>query len=294
MKKIFCGLLFLFTSGVSLATNLQQNVQKLLTTCSCEGCNLAHAKLSGLLLGQYPAEHEQRDYLNECNLNQANLSYANLDYAKLIGAGRSYALNINLNHAKLIGTRLKNTEFYRIDGNEADFSRANLTGASLKNSNFTKANFNRADLRYVTTLYKRINLGSQMTEANFSYANLLNAQLDATLDNANFDHANLHNAILDPAIIDVQGSTNLGFANLNFSHANLTDAELYETQGAVVPFNKTNFSGANLKNARFFIGYRLSQPQPADIKAAIFCHTIMPDGKLNNRDCPTKSHEKKH
>ncbi|MDF2867176.1 MAG: pentapeptide repeat protein [Gammaproteobacteria bacterium] len=291
MKKIFyCVLLFI--SGISLAANLQQNVQKLVTTCSCERCDLTHAKLSGLSLGQHPAEHGQRDYLNECNLNQANLSHANLDYAKLIGAGRSYALNINLNQAKLMGARLKNTEFYRIDCNETNFSRANLTGSSLKNSNFIKANFNRANLRYVTTLYKRINLGSQMSQANFSYANLLHAQLDATLDGANFNHANLHNAILDPAIIDVQGSNNSGFAELNFSYANLTDAELYETQGAAIPFYKTNFTGADLKGARFFTGYRLGQPQSTDINAAIFCHTTMPDGKINNRDCLKKSNEK--
>jgi len=288
MKKILCGLLILFSS-TSFAAHLATNVAELVAKCSCEKCDLVHAKLTGFVLGQQPAEKQQHDYLAECSLAQADLSFVNLDYAKFIGAGRTYALNISLKGAKLHNARLKYSEFYRVDATHADFSRANLAKASLVNSDFSQANFSRANLKYVTTLYKPLNLGSKMLNANFQFANLSNAELDATLDGANFNHANLTNASLDPAIIEIQGSTTTGFADMDFSYANLSHAKLYETTNAMTPFAKTNFSHANLKDGKFFVGHRFGETKPASLEGAIFCHTIMPDGKVNNRDCKTSS-----
>lgn len=288
MRQRFIAFLLLVSSS-SLMASEQKDLQTLMTTCSCQNCNLTGAKLIKFWLGEYPAKHKLRDKLNNCNLAHADLSYANLNYAKLIGAGRSYPLNVSLTQAKLVGARLQHAEIYRINASEADFRQANFNRASIQYSNFNHANFTHAVLKRVTTLSQPTNIGTYFSQANFNYANLSYAQLDAKLDGASFQHANLAHAILDTGAIELQGGNTSGFVNIDFSHANLSQAQLYEISGAPVPFNKVNFTGADLKGAKFFSGFRLDKPQSVSIDAAIFCHTIMPDGRLNNRDCHAKT-----
>ena len=87
----------------------ESDLQKLLSTKECVGCDLSGADLSGSNL--------MNINLTGANLRGANLVYTNLARANLTGT--------NLNHADLWHT---------------DLTGANLTGATLTGVNLTKAN----------------------------------------------------------------------------------------------------------------------------------------------------------
>jgi hypothetical protein len=92
---------------------------------------------------------------------------------------------------------------------------------------------------------------ARLLMANFARANLIDANFaEAKLGGANFAGARLWAANL---------------TNANLSRANLAEASLY----------LANFAGADLNKA--------------NLTEAKFCRTIIPDGTLNNRDCPPES-----
>ncbi|NEQ48033.1 MAG: pentapeptide repeat-containing protein [Leptolyngbya sp. SIOISBB] len=104
------------------------NVQQLLSTHLCPGCDLADADLRGAhLIGAD---------LRDANLTGADLSWVNLEGADLTGA--------DLTGANLTGAFLTNATLINADLDNANFSQAQLyfvdvTGASLDNVNLAGA-----------------------------------------------------------------------------------------------------------------------------------------------------------
>ena len=95
-----------------VSAEVQKNVDTLLTSKACPGCNLAGADLT-------------RAQLAQGNLEGANLSGAHLPLADLAGA--------NLKGANLKGANLGGADLA-----QADLSGANLSGAILQGAFVTK------------------------------------------------------------------------------------------------------------------------------------------------------------
>lgn len=117
----------------------------------------------------------------------------------------------------------------------------------------------------------------------------------APLAGAYLDKTQLPNAILPEA--NLRGAR-LGWANLRgavLTGADLRDARLYWSDLRQARLNEANLTGANLFAANLsqtnFIRANLSGADltDADLTGAKFCLTIMPDGTVNNRDCPPES-----
>ena len=102
----------------------QAEVDKLLKTGDCPGCDLVGAELAHASL--------QRAHLNGANLQKANLAGADLRSAKLVRA--------NLSEANLLGANLSRANLYH-----AIFSGANLKGANLDMAIFMGATFDGAE-----------------------------------------------------------------------------------------------------------------------------------------------------
>lgn len=94
------------------------NLELLLDTKRCYGCDLSDVNLSG-------------ENLKNADLEKANLSGANLEKADLKGA--------NLKGAILVGANLKEANLKNADLYKANLTRANLTDANQKNVSFDDA-----------------------------------------------------------------------------------------------------------------------------------------------------------
>ena len=137
MRRYYLAILPLLTTlcwaGPTLAesplTDYQPlNVQQLLTTHLCPGCDLAEADLSGA-------------HLIGADLRGADLSGADLSWVNLEGADLTQA---NLTGANLTGAFLTNATLIDVDLDNANLSQAQLyfvdvTGASMDNLNLAGA-----------------------------------------------------------------------------------------------------------------------------------------------------------
>ena len=100
--------------------------------------------------------------------------------------------------------------------------------------------------------------GADMRQANFSYAILSHANLHGDFRGANFTHAQFNNTVLSTC----KDAINAAVKN---------PADFWQS---------TNFSYTNLTKVKFIIS-----DAKLDLSKALLCHTIMPDGSVNNRDC---------
>ncbi|MEA5497728.1 pentapeptide repeat-containing protein [Limnoraphis robusta Tam1] len=120
----------LFSVGLSTSAIAENpgNVQKLIETGICPGCDLRGADLSKLhLIGAD---------LREADLSGANLAYTNLEGADLSGA--------NLEEANLKGAFLNSAELDDANLSLANLTDANLIQARMEGTNLIGANLNGA------------------------------------------------------------------------------------------------------------------------------------------------------
>ncbi len=272
------------SNAIAQQQTLKRNIYWVQHTCQCRYCMLKNAKLSGFQPGSQlktknnfykdnPFIDKQTKFISDggwmgCNFTGADLSYSNLSYSNFRITLRGYITplseanfqNVNLNHATL-----KSAILYGDNFTYATLTYANLQHADLSLANFKNADFSKADLRFaVSTADAMHGWGATLQNANFSNANLASANLYADFRGANFSHANLRHAMLatgDDAINDPNWRPN----------------------GAYQLWEHTNFSYADLTKATFR-DYSSASRKP-NFSKALFCHTIMPDGKINNRDC---------
>ena len=244
-------------TGAQLSTSITQaaSANPLTTfksTCVCAGCYLNHANLVNFQPVQLAQTSKDGSCLKEisCDLRYARLAHANLmnsefskrnSCLKSADFSRAYLYYANLSMAKLGGVALRGTHL----------DHANLSGSDLQLVLAGFANFSSANMSSAKAYEKVMGgLGADFRHANFSYANLSNAELAGDFGAANFSHANLEHAVLTEIAISDRTR-----GKVNFSYANLKGASI------------------NLKD----MGYTLVE---------LFCHTTMPDGKINDRDCP--------
>ena len=149
---------------------------------------------------------------------------------------------------------IKNGIVFSADGSNSSSSDClNVTGGLLK---VKKENLSGTDMH-----------GSDFHNSNLNHIQLNDTNLSkvdfsrALLVGANLVGANLREAILSEA--------NLEGANL--TQAKMYGANLYRSNLRNVKLLSANLTGANLTDAK--------------LDGAIFCHTIMPDGKENNSGC---------
>jgi uncharacterized protein YjbI with pentapeptide repeats len=141
----------------------QADLNRLIATNKCVGCDLSGADLS-------------RRQLANADLQAANLVGAKLTNANLSGANLGGA---NLTGADLTNANLSQAFMQAISAIDVNFSGTNLTNTDLTYANLVNTNFSRAILR-------NTNLGSaNLALANFTGANLTALNLtDANLSGA--------------------------------------------------------------------------------------------------------------
>lgn len=268
MKKILyvlcCALLI---CNVSLAAP-RQAYDQLQKTCDCPGCDLKNVNLQNFK----PAENPNFQG-KICNFTGADLSFGNFKDSNFSGnviravtasnaSGESVLQGSNFTRSNLTHANFENALLIGVIFHDAQLEWANLSGANLFRAEFQGANLKYANLSNSHAKLDNMNgFGAYLNGADFSYANLSHAQLAAYFYGANFSYANLQNAVL----ID--------------SESPHGDA-----------WRKVNFSYTNLKNA--CLGFSLCAKNPKAVgiatvvmQQALFCHTTMPNGKVNNRDC---------
>ncbi len=110
-----------------------EDVQRLLQTQACPGCDLSNADLSyAHLIGAD---------LREANLQGANLEGANLEGADMTGADlrnaqlfNTYLTNASLNRSNLANANLTNAIAFHVDTRGANLSNLTIAGAEIYGS----------------------------------------------------------------------------------------------------------------------------------------------------------------
>jgi hypothetical protein len=121
------------------------DLQKLLTTNRCEGCDLSGANLIGIDLSNAQLQGAK---LNAANLSGADLSGANLTKVSAVGTS---LMGANLQKATLVKASLIYANLAKAQLNDAilqgtDLQGANLVGADLNGAKITDSDFVGANL----------------------------------------------------------------------------------------------------------------------------------------------------
>ncbi len=219
------------------------------STCVCVGCYLNYENLANY----QPTQLMKNDHCwkeSFCDLRYARLAHANLMNSNFSN-GDTCVRRANFSRAYFYYADLTKVKWRGVELRGAHLDHANLSGSDLQLVTAGFANFSSANMNSAKASEKTMGgLGADFRHANFSYANLSNAELAGDFGAANFSHANLEHAVLTEIAISDRTR-----GKVNFSYANLKGASI------------------NLKD----MGYTLVE---------LFCHTTMPDGKINDRDCP--------
>ena len=245
-----------------------------LQTWQCKNCQLAESDFSNFSTLKI-AQHQTT--LAPCSqtlsLAGANLTRAIFDHANFTACLNKTVTpfsQIDFSNADLTNANFNDSVFYGVSFAGANLPNTQLSRAQLNLSDFSQANFSHARLNQVQS--KKDNehgWGSNFYETNFCGADLTQAQLYGYFRGANFCNTKLNGAVFVTAkgtipsnIPELKTRTGAGFwSGINFTNADLTGARFYEENG-----------------------------QSANLSLARFCKTIMPDGTINNRDCPISKH----
>jgi hypothetical protein len=130
----------------------------------------------------------------------------------------------------------------------------------------------------------KVNLAAApLTNAYLREVQLPNARLyRANLSEANLAEANLHEADLTLAKLTLSKLTLVKLNGANLSEANLYGADLRGADLRGANLTKADLNRADLTKANLI----KTSLRDVSLENAIFCNTIMPDGTVNNRDCP--------
>ncbi|MEM1244190.1 MAG: pentapeptide repeat-containing protein [Pseudomonadota bacterium] len=259
-KKILYFFILTFLPIAVFAATPYQRTVLAKKICQCPRCNLQYTDFKNYQY-QTPVKKDAHCSIR-CDFNGTDFAHANMHGINFTTCVRGYV------------TYLKSASFVNSIFEYADLTRANFTGVNLNQANFSYANLSHAkfflsDLSHTNFTHANLSYaqsrrdamhgwGSDFSFADFSFAVLYRANLYGNFQYANFSHADLQHARIQTDL-DV------------FQHP-LTENQLFEG---------TDFSYANLRFAKILTS---SRGQP-NLNRAILCHTIMPNGKENNRDC---------
>lgn len=270
MKSIVRFLTILLFAHVAFSeSTIQNNLATFQKTWQCKGCDLNSVDLSNFSSIQTPQRKDSPENCSQdLSLSQADLSHAVLEKANFSACIRGMTTtfrSIDFSNANLAHAQLTDSVFYGVFFVYSNLAETKLTRAKLDLSDFTQANFSHAHLDQAQSKPDAMHgWGSNFYLANFCSADLTQANLYGYFQGANFSMAKLNNAVLStsndtipPNILYLQKLTGPGL------------------------WIGTNFKDADLTGAHFYDG----DNKPADLSQAVFCRTIMPDGRINNRDC---------
>ena len=143
---------------------VQEDLDKLLNTGNCIGCDLSGVDLSDRsftgAMNFVGADLSNAD-LSGADLFFTNLESANLSNANLSGASATFA---NLNNADLSNADLNNADLELAFLNDADLNNADLSNTRLVDTELRNANLSNANLS-----------GAILNDTNLRNANLSNA-----------------------------------------------------------------------------------------------------------------------
>jgi uncharacterized protein YjbI with pentapeptide repeats len=212
--------------------------------------NLISATLSNAILSR---TNLSRANLTEADLTEADLSMANLTDANLTKANLSRVVGDNI-----FKFELPQPEAFRLSGAELPELPPELLELRMSEADRAISEADRV------MMAEDINLsGVNLSKANLTKANLIEARLFG---------ANLSGAILNNGNLSKANLTKANLSGANLFEANLSEAHLSNANLSRAFLGKANLSGADLTKA--------------NLENAQFCRTSMPDGTLNNRDCP--------
>jgi uncharacterized protein YjbI with pentapeptide repeats len=235
----------------------------------------------------------RRDALQDLNEDKVNLSAAPL--------ANAYMVEVQLPNANMSGAGLSEAHLSGANLSEANLTKADLTKADLSEANLTRANLSEANLTLADLSEAHLS-GAKLPGAHLSGANLTKADLsEAHLSGADLPGANLTRANLR--------WTHLPGADLRSVHLSMADlrgADLSEARLSGADLRRANLSWAKLPGAdlrweanltriaradghRSEADLRDADLTGADLTGALFCHTTMPDGTVNNQDCPPET-----
>ena len=214
-------------------------ITMVLSTDSCEYCNLAGVDFSGHDLINVKLSHAN---LNGAVMSSIDLSGADLRSATLQGA---YLINTNLEGANLCGAQL--------NGSATVSQAATLNGAHLRNTNLALANLDGVKLSSASFYSGGAQGACQQTSCDSYVAPTCASAYGASVNNASFDSAYLSNVDMGNITGVAVNFSNAALFGVSFAGADLS----HNNQSSVSSFfNKTylqgtDFSRANLKFADF-------------------------------------------
>ena len=268
-----------------------QAVEHLLATGECIGCdltganlagiNLRRANLAGARLVDVQMERTDLEEANlECaelsgNLRQIDLEGANLEWASLAWSDLQQAdlRNTNLNEADLKAANLEGVNFEGANLENANLENVSLNGAQLHGANLKNADLDQALMWGVELEGLQLETvqrleGIQLGEVNLDRLNLQGVDLEgANLNRASLRETELAGANLEAISLMNSNLKNANLENVNLENANLTNTDLADS----------NLQGATLRGAK---------SEGINLRGATLCNTTMPDGTVENQDCP--------
>ena len=156
------------------------------------------------------------------------------------------ASHIQLDHAYLHTTDLKQAWLPHAFLRKANLTRANLTRANLSEADLSEASLFASNLRAASLL------GANLSRAGLSGANLSDAKLRKTdLARADLRKTNLSGADLSEAKLTGADLHQAKLTHANFSGADLSEAKLIDADLRNTTLSKTNLSKATLTGAKF-------------------------------------------
>jgi uncharacterized protein YjbI with pentapeptide repeats/lysophospholipase L1-like esterase len=210
-----------------------------------KGANLSYAKL---YVANFSGDSFEGADLGNTDLRSSEFPKDNFTGAYLRGASFG-SVGLGFGNTNLSGANFSNANMA-----DLNFYGWNLSGMNFSGTNLSGANFDRADARGVNFAGAQFQ-GARMYVANFSRASLAGARLDgADLRSSDFIGSNMQNSILSSRVTLGRVGDFFGWTN----------------------FTETNFRNANLSGVEIKGDW---------IVGAGTCRTVMPDGRLNNRNC---------
>ncbi len=188
---------------------------------------------------------------------------------------RRIVLEVDLQGADLRDTDLSRSDLSRADLRGAKLTEVDLSEAFLQDTKFVEANLSKANLSKAllgSAILTRANLSqAKLTEAELIGANLLEAILIET----NLCQAKLHGSTFFNASLTGADLTNADLTNADLTGADLTSATLHKAKLFQSFLNRTNLSGAGLREANLTqTTFRWPILDEADFSQAVVASTI--------------------
>jgi len=214
-------------------------VTMVISTDSCEYCNLAGVDFSGINLTNVKLSNAN---LNGAILSNVDLSGADLRNVSLQGA---YLINANLDGANLCSAQL--------NGSLGVAQAATLTGAHLRNTNLALSNLDGVKLSSAS-FYSSNGQGTcQQTSCSSYVAPTCASAYNASINNASFDSAYLSNVDMSNVTGAGVSFNNAALLGVLFGQANLSHNTVSSVSSSFINayLQGADLSRANLQFADF-------------------------------------------